>query len=778
MKPTALTFPRGFVWGAGTSAYQIEGAAKEDGRGPSIWDGFAPAHGDTGEVACDHYHRYREDVALMKELGLAAYRFSVAWPRVQPDGRGAINTGGLDFYDRLTDELLAAGIAPYVTLYHWDLPRALEDDGGWTSRDTAWRFADYARAVHARLGDRVDTWLTVNEPFVQASLGYGIGLHAPGRLSPAETVFAVGHHMLLAHGLGVRALRAEGARRIGIPLNLSPVLTPDQVADPSATLPEPDAHAVEQVDAVLNRQFLDAVLRGKYPAGLPEAHVRPGDLEIISEPIDVLGVNYYAPTIVRAEPGAPPNPAYPGVEGVRFSDSHVTATAMGWPIVPNGLSLLLRQLARRYPGVELVVAENGAAFSDVVRSGAVADADRTAFLDEHLRAVRHAIADGVPCKGYFVWSLMDNFEWAEGYRRTFGIVHVDFDTQLRTVKDSGRWYREVIRHNGLPVSRPKRPTLETVAARAGVSRATVSRVVNGENSVSPEIREAVLHAVNQLGYVPNAAARNLVTQRTETVALVLATSPERDDAGIGTLVMTAGQAIQAAGKRITLLLADTEHNRSTLVSHVESGHVDGVLLAPHDGADPLISRLYGTAVPMVLLGKPAFSSLVPCVDIDNAGGGALATRHLMETGRTRIAMVCGPMEQARVRDRLAGYREAMREAGLQPFLTVGEHSQRSGAEAVRRLLDDDPGVQAVFASSDVMALGVLRAVREAGRDDVAVVGFGDVQAAAYAGLSTISERAGDQALTLARLLLSRLEGRPVSSALLSAQLIVRESSRA
>ncbi|MFI6320043.1 GH1 family beta-glucosidase [Nonomuraea sp. NPDC050556] len=449
-----VVFPEGFVWGAATAAYQIEGAVREDGRGTSIWDTFSAtpgkvANGDTGEIACDHYHRYRDDVALMRELGLRAYRFSVAWPRIQPDGSGPINPAGLSFYDKLVDELLNAEISPYVTLYHWDLPQALEDRGGWTDRDTAYRFADYARAVHDRLGDRVEHWTTLNEPWISAYLGYGNGVHAPGRKDPAEAVRAA-HHLLLGHGLATRALREAGAQEIMLVVSAAPVLTPAQVNDPDAEISEADAEAVERVHALSNAHFLDPVLRGAYPSAVALGdHVLDGDLEIISAPIDLVGINYYNPCVVEADADAPADAAWPGAAGIRFSPADAPTTAMGWPIVPSGLSRLLVRLSQDYPQVGLMVAENGAAFEDTVsEDGRVRDAERVAYLDAHLRAAHQALAEGADLRGYLVWSLLDNFEWAWGYRCRFGIVHVDFETQARTVKDSGRWYSDAISHNG------------------------------------------------------------------------------------------------------------------------------------------------------------------------------------------------------------------------------------------------------------------------------------------------------------------------------------------
>ncbi|MER6942822.1 GH1 family beta-glucosidase [Nonomuraea sp. NPDC000554] len=456
-----MIFPEGFVWGAATASYQIEGAAKEDGRGQSIWDTFSHtpgkvAGGDTGDVACDHYHRHADDVGLMRELGLAAYRFSVAWPRMLPEGQGRVNPKGLAFYDKLVDELLNAEISPYVTLYHWDLPQALEDRGGWTSRDTAYRFAEYAQIVHERLGDRVSHWTTLNEPWVAAYLGYGNGVHAPGRRDPAAAMRAA-HHLLLGHGLAARALREAGARSLMLVVNSAPVLTPAQVNDPEAAPGEADAAAAHRIHALLTRQFLDPAVHGSYPAEVLDAaarngglgHVQDGDLELINAPIDQIGINYYNPCVVEASPGEPADAAWPGSEGVRFAGADAPTTAMGWPIVPDGLSRLLARLSRDYPRVGLMVTENGAAFDDVVEDGRVRDRDRVAYLRGHLREVHRAIEAGADLRGYLVWSLLDNFEWAEGYRRRFGIVHVDYPTQTRTPKDSALWYRDVIGRNRL-----------------------------------------------------------------------------------------------------------------------------------------------------------------------------------------------------------------------------------------------------------------------------------------------------------------------------------------
>ncbi|MEV5497059.1 GH1 family beta-glucosidase [Nonomuraea fuscirosea] len=786
---TIAGFPEDFVWGVSTSAFQIEGATSADGRTPSIWDTFTA---DRAE-ACDHYHRYPEDVRLMKELGMAAYRFSVSWTRVFPDDSGKVNQAGLDFYDRLVDELTGAGITPYATLYHWDLPQWAEDAGGWPARDTACRFADYAAAVHERLGDRVGTWFTLNEPWVAAFLGYGSGVHAPGRAS-APDAFRAAHHMLLAHGLGVRALRDAGAAEVGAVLNISPVMTPAQVSDFGRTLSEEDAEAVARIDALVNRQFLEPMLRGAYPDELLEiaerhgglGHVRDGDLDVIAQPLDLLGVNYYTPLVVQAQPSEPAGAAFPGSEGILFCTIPTAVTAMGWPIVPNCLALLLDRLSGEYPDLDLMITENGADFVDVVTGDGIHDVDRISFVEEHLRALRGAVEKGAKVRGYLVWTLLDNLEWADGYQRKFGLVHVDFATQKRRLKDSALWYRDVISRNGLTEARPKRPTLETVAARAGVSRATVSRVVNGESSVSSEVRFAVMRAVREIGYVPNAAARSLVTRRTNAVALVLSVPRQGGDALTAAVVQSVVQYVtsllEGAGKQITLMLADTAESHRRIVAHVEGRLADGVVLLPPDRGDTLAERLSRTEVPVVLLGKPPIASMVPYVDVDNAGGAAAATDHLVSLGRRRIGMICGPMDLVTVQDRLAGHRTALRRAGLRPHLAVADDLTRAaGAAATHRLLGDDPELDAVFAATDQLAIGALTAAREAGRrvpEDLAVVGFDDVDAASATtpALTTVRVPVADQALALARLLLSRLEGRHTTSVVLPARLVVRESA--
>jgi beta-glucosidase len=467
-----MAFPPGFLWGSATAAYQIEGAVREGGRTPSIWDTYSHTpgrvlNGDTGDVADDHYHRFRSDVALMAELGLTSYRFSVAWPRITPavtaDSLGPVNDEGVGFYSDLVDELLAHGITPSITLYHWDLPQALEDSGGWTDRRTAERFGEYAEVVAAALGDRVPLFITLNEPWCSAYLGYASGVHAPGRTDDAAALTAV-HHLNLAHGLATAAVRrAAPAARVALTLNLAWVRPekPDSVLD---------TEAARRVDGLQNRVFLDPVLRGGYPADVQAdtasvtdwSFVRDGDLDVISAPIDVLGVNYYSPTIVRHwtrerpkenEDGHGDGAASPWIacDDVEFPIQHGRKTDMGWSIDPRGLTELLLRVAREAPGLEIMVTENGAAFPDVVDGeGRIVDTDRIDYLRTHLAAVHAAIDAGAPVVGYYVWSLMDNFEWAWGFSKRFGIVHVDYETQVRTLKDSARFYSDVIERNTLP----------------------------------------------------------------------------------------------------------------------------------------------------------------------------------------------------------------------------------------------------------------------------------------------------------------------------------------
>ncbi|HEY2795475.1 MAG TPA: GH1 family beta-glucosidase [Micromonosporaceae bacterium] len=439
-----------FRWGVATSAYQIEGAVDEDGRTPSIWDTYcrvpgAIEGGDTGDVACDHYHRMPEDVAMLAGLGVDTYRFSVSWPRVQPGGRGPVNPG-MSFYDRLVDEVLSHGVEPWLTLYHWDLPQELEDAGGWPVRDTAERFADYAMLVFDALSDRVNVWTTMNEPWCSAMLGYAYGRHAPGRSTFADGIHAA-HHLLLGHGLATERMRAAAGRDLefGITLNLG------------NAIPHTDSHAdheaARRADGLGARLYLDPLLRRAYPADVVadlaargvEIPIRDGDLDAIGTPIDVLGVNFYSDSVFS---GVDEHGSEVGADGLpieRRIPRGLPVTAMDWEIRPDGLRMLLERLGHDYPGTPLVVTESGAAFVDRPdESGYVADADRTAYLASYLDAVADAQTAGADVRGYFAWSLLDNFEWGYGYDKRFGLVRVDYDTQVRTPKQSALWYRDAI----------------------------------------------------------------------------------------------------------------------------------------------------------------------------------------------------------------------------------------------------------------------------------------------------------------------------------------------
>jgi beta-glucosidase len=433
----------GFVWGAATAAFQIEGATREDGRGESIWDRFAAegrvANGDSGDPACDHYHRWREDLDLMRSLGLQSYRFSLSWPRIQPDGRGAPNRKGLDFYRRLVEGLREREIAPLATLYHWDLPQALQDEGGWAVRDVVERFTEYAQIVFDALGDVVCDWVTHNEPWVMSFLGYALGVKAPG-LRDWRAGVRASHHLLLSHGVVVRRFRESGlAGRIGITLDLT-------VAQPASSSPE-DEDAARRLDGYHNRWFLDPLLRGVYPQDMVELYeayagpfdaLRDGDLEAIAQPLDFLGVNFYRPHLVAAG-GEPPL-------DVHELDPGRERTAMDWPVVPDALTELLLRLKRDYGDLPLLITENGAAYDDELNGGEVVeDEARVAYLREHVAALERARAQGVDVRGYYVWSLLDNFEWEHGYAKRFGIVFVDFPTQRRILKRSALWYRDLIK---------------------------------------------------------------------------------------------------------------------------------------------------------------------------------------------------------------------------------------------------------------------------------------------------------------------------------------------
>jgi beta-glucosidase len=443
-----MRFPPGFAFGVASSAYQIEGAANEDGRGESIWDRYCRlpgrvANGETGDVACDHYHRYVEDLDLMAALGLKLYRFSISWPRLVPAGRGKPNQAGIDFYRRLCEGLRERGIAPMATLYHWDLPQAIQDEGGWANRDTALRFADYAATAFDALGELVESWITQNEPWVTAFEGHGFGTKAPGQ-QDWPTALRVAHHVLLSHGLAVRAFRERRADgRIGIALNLTPAYPLNGTLE--------DRAAAHLMDGFHNRWFLDPVLRGGYPADMVDEltarfgafdAVQPGDLEAISEPIDFLGVNYYFSMRVFADPSEP-------LLGVGVAPPEADTTAMGWEVTPDSLYELLVRLKREYRDLPLVITENGAAFDDEApTNGYVADPRRQEYLRQHLESIRRAVAEGIDVRGYCAWSLLDNFEWQHGYSKRFGIVYVDYETLRRIPKASALWYRDLIAAEG------------------------------------------------------------------------------------------------------------------------------------------------------------------------------------------------------------------------------------------------------------------------------------------------------------------------------------------
>ena len=436
-------FPATFLWGAATSAYQIEGGVAEGGRTPSIWDTFAhtagrTVHGDTGDVACDHIHRWPEDLALVRDLGLSAYRFSVSWPRLQPDGRGPLNPAGVAFYRAILERLRDDGVRPFVTLYHWELPQVLEDAGGWPERDTATRFAEFAALTVAALGDLAQDWITINEPWCQAFLGYESGIHAPGRTNLRDAV-AAAHHLNLAHGLAVGAMRAV---RPGLRIGIANIVTDVLPASESAE----DLAATRRYDTNSNRLFLDPVLLGRYPAEVHELYadhgfaalVHTGDDVTIAAPTDFLAVNHYQRVLVAADP----TDAHLGARG---TPAEPATTSLGWSVTPESLRDVLLRVHREYPPIPLYVTENGASYQDYVDpSGAVRDTERIDYLRGYLGAAADAISAGVDLRGYFVWSLLDNFEWGEGYRSRFGLIHVDYGTQRRIPKASAHWYRELI----------------------------------------------------------------------------------------------------------------------------------------------------------------------------------------------------------------------------------------------------------------------------------------------------------------------------------------------
>jgi len=441
-----LSFPKGFIWGSATAAYQIEGAWNEDGKGLSIWDTFSHTagkiyQGNTGDKTVDHYHRWPEDVQIMASLGLQAYRFSTAWTRVQPTGQGAVNRAGLDFYDRLVDALLENGIQPYLTLYHWDLPQPLQDMGGWANRDIASHFAEYARIMASRLGDRVRAWMTLNEPQVAALAGYFFGEHAPGLRDPS-LAFQATYNLLVGHGLALEALRSAlpASAEIGIALNLSPIHP--------ASSSDTDQLAAQRIDGIMNRLFIEPLLLGTIPPDVQESfgaflpNPLPGDLKRISAPLDFLGINYYSRAVIRYDPDVP-------IAQASQVQPIGNEYSLMWEIYPPGLHEILTRVWNDYHPAKVFITENGIPVPDGLDlDKRVRDYRRIRYLRDHLAQIHQAIVDGIPITGYFVWSLMDNFEWSLGYHPRFGLVHVDFESQVRTIKESGRWYAQVIRDGG------------------------------------------------------------------------------------------------------------------------------------------------------------------------------------------------------------------------------------------------------------------------------------------------------------------------------------------
>jgi beta-glucosidase len=432
-------FPRKFVWGAATSSYQIEGSTQVDGRGQSIWDTFAATpgktrNGENGDPGCDHYNRWESDLDLMKDMGLEAYRFSVAWPRVIPNGRGQVNEKGLAFYERLVDGLLERGITPWLTLYHWDLPQALEDKGGWPNRDTVHAFEEYANVLSSRLGDRVKHWITHNEPWCTAVLGYGLGIFAPG-LKDKKLELQAAHHLLLSHGLSVPIIRENSKdAQVGMAPNLWPIYPASDSSE--------DEMAASRMDGFANRWYLDPIYGRGYPQDMLEAYAQvlpkivDGDLEKMAAPTDFLGVNYYIRHVVKHSTNE---------SGLEVVQTDLERTDMGWEIYPDGLRELMVRLKNDYPVKSLIITENGSSYDDTVVEGQVNDEGRRKYLERHLESAHAAIQDGAPLDGYFAWSLMDNYEWAEGYAKRFGMVHIDFETQERTLKKSGLYYRNFLR---------------------------------------------------------------------------------------------------------------------------------------------------------------------------------------------------------------------------------------------------------------------------------------------------------------------------------------------
>ena len=715
-------FPDGFLWGAGTSAYQIEGGIDLDGRGPSIWDTFAAAGnagGDTGDPGADHRRRMVDDVALIARLGLPAYRFSIAWPRVQPEGAGAVSQPGLDFYRALVDELLTSGIEPIVTLYHWDVPQALEDAGGWPVRDTAGRFADYAAVVAGALGDRVRRWTTINEPWCAAMLGYGAGIHAPGRTEPGAAV-AAAHHLLLGHGLAMDALRARVSGRgldadqrpeIGITLNPYPV-----VAATSTPETDADRDAVRRIDGIANRLWYDAVLRGAYPDDVLEdlapvsdlGHIRDGDLAQIARPIDALGLNYYRRYHVRHEPAAsaPPSP-WPGSPDVGFAAPAHTPTSNGWAVEPDGLFDALVAVAATTSRRRCTSTRAGA-HSRTCRAATAACTTPTAGPTSTPTCGRATtpLPPVSTCAGSSCGRCSTT---SSGPRAT---ANASASCTSTSPPSSGP-RRPAPCGSGTSSPRTACPgrdpmttwpsatrcTLEDVAARSGVSRATVSRVVNGSTRVSDGARAAVEHAIEQLGYAPNRAARSLAAHRSDTVALAVSEPSTRlfgDPFFAGTIRGIAA-ALSGSRYQLVLLMIQDESDREGVERLLLRGNTDGVLLLSTRRDDPLPGRLVAARIPCVIAGHPGDrpdASAIGFVDADNVGGARRACAHLIRRGCRTIATVAGPLDMAPGADRLAGWREALGEARrpASPSLVAeGDFGHAGAAAGVRRAARAAPG---------------------------------------------------------------------------------------
>ena len=735
-------------------------------------------------MADDHYHRYAEDVDLMAGLGVAAYRFSVSWPRVLPGG--VPNPEGLGFYDRLVDRLLERGIDPWLTLYHWDLPQELEDRGGWPSRDTAHRFAEMAGVVAHRLGDRVKRWTTLNEPWCSAFLGYGSGRHAPGRTDP-EAALAAAHHLMLGHGLAVDVVRAAVPdARVGVTLNLYPVTPLD---DRPGNL-----DAARRVDGLQNRWFLDPILRGSYPEDV-QADLEPvsglswveqGDLEAISRPLDFLGVNYYTRHVVRAG-------AYPGVGEVEFSVPHETVAANGWGVDPDGLLEVLERVAG-YTDLPIYVTENGSAWEDrPAPDGQVHDPGRARLPPRPPRCMPARPRGRGAARRLLRVVAARQLRVGRGVRRPLRARARRLRHPATHREDQRPLVRRVRarsshRHtDAMTRATSGGPTLEEVAALAGVGRGTASRVINGSDNVSERSRQAVLDAVAELNYVPNHAARTLMTRRTDAVALVIAESEERifGEPFFAGVVRGISSATNEAGRQLVLMLSQAGNRTANFENYLSRQHVDGVLLLSLHDDDELPQRIRSRELPVVVGGR-ARSEEAASVDVDNVVGARLAAEHLTGLGRRHVATITGPLDMAAGRDRHDGFREGLRAAGLElddSLVASGDFSQESGRRAMAELLARRPDLDAVFCANDPMAAAALQVLRDAGRqvpDDVAVVGFDDspVALSTIPPLTSVHQSPEEMGRAMVSMLLEQLSDPGVlpRHQVLPTHLVVRASS--